>query len=52
MSTLRSIAMVLLVVGVIGLFLPGIPGMEFIRWAIMLALIVFVVDLFSGHRVA
>ena len=52
MSTLRTVAMVLLVIGILGLFVPGIPGGEFIRYAVILALIVFVVDLFSGRKVA
>ena len=51
MSTLRTIAIVLLVVGLIGLIVPGIPGAEFIRWAIIIAVIVFVVDLLSGRKV-
>ena len=51
MSTLRTIAIVLLVVGLIGLIIPGIPGAEFIRWAIIIAVIVFVVDLLSGRKV-
>ena len=52
MSTLRTVAMVLLIVGLIGLFVPTIPGAELIKWAIAIALIVFVVDLFSGRKVA
>jgi uncharacterized protein YqgC (DUF456 family) len=50
MSLLRTIALVLFVVGLIGLIIPGIPGAEFIRWAIIIAVIVFVVDLLSGRR--
>jgi len=42
--------MVLLVVGIIGLLVPGIPGGELIRYAVILALIIFVVDLFSGRK--
>jgi uncharacterized protein YqgC (DUF456 family) len=42
--------MVLLIVGVIGLLIPGIPGGEFIKWAIILALIVFVADMLSGRK--
>jgi hypothetical protein len=45
--------MVLLVVGLIGLLFPTvIPGADLIRYAVILALIVFVVDLFSGRKVA
>jgi membrane-bound ClpP family serine protease len=51
MSTLRSVAMVLLVVGIIGLIFPTVvPGAEFIKWAVILALIVFVADLFTGRK--
>jgi uncharacterized protein YqgC (DUF456 family) len=50
MSLLRTIAMVLFVVGLLGLIIPGIPGAEFIRWAILIAIVVFVVDLLSGGR--
>jgi uncharacterized protein YqgC (DUF456 family) len=50
MSTLRTIAIVLLVIGLLGLIIPGIPGGAFIRWAILLAIIIFVVDLLTGRR--
>jgi uncharacterized protein YqgC (DUF456 family) len=50
MSLLRTIALVLFVVGLIGLIIPGIPGGDFIRWAIIIAVIVFVVDLLTGRR--
>jgi hypothetical protein len=50
MSTLRTIALVLLFVGILGLFIPGIPGGEFIRYAVILALIAFVVDIFAGRK--
>jgi len=50
MSTLRTIALVLLVVGLIGLIVPGIPGAEFIRWAIIIAVVLFVVELLTGRR--
>ncbi len=50
MSVLRTVAIVLLVVGLIGLIVPGIPGAEFIRWAIILAVIIFVADLLTGRR--
>lgn len=50
MSLLRQIAIALFVLGVIGLFLPIIPGMEFIRYAIILAVILFVVDLVMNRR--
>ena len=51
MSVLRTVAIVLLVVGLIGLIVPGIPGAEFIRWAIILAVIIFVADLLTGRKV-
>jgi len=51
MSMLRSIASILLVIGIIGLVVPGIPGREFIWWAIVLAVIVFVADLVTGRKV-
>lgn len=50
MSLLRTIALVLFVIGLMGLIIPGIPGAEFIRYAIILAIIIFVVDLLSGRR--
>ncbi len=50
MSVLRTIAIVLFVVGLIGLIVPSIPGMEFIRYAIILAVILFVADLLTGRR--
>jgi len=50
MSLLRTIAIVLLVVGLLGLIIPGIPGADFIRYAIILAVIIFVVDLLSGRK--
>ena len=50
MSLLRTIALVLFVIGLIGLIVPGIPGTEFIRWAILIAIVLFVVDLLSGGR--
>jgi len=50
MSLLRSIALVLFVLGLLGLIIPGIPGAEFIRYAIILAIIIFVVDLLTGRR--
>lgn len=50
MSTLRTIAIVLLAIGLIGLIVPGIPGSEFIRYAIILGIIIFVVDLLTGRK--
>lgn len=50
MSLIRSIALVLFVIGLLGLIIPGIPGAEFIRYAIILAIIVFVVDLLTAGR--
>ena len=50
MSLIRTIALVLFVVGLIGLIIPGIPGGEFIRYAIILAIIAFVADLVTGRR--
>lgn len=50
MSLLRTIALVLFVVGLIGLIVPGLPGMEFIRWAVIIAVILFVVDLLNSRR--
>jgi uncharacterized protein YqgC (DUF456 family) len=50
MSLLRTIALVLFVVGLMGLIIPGIPGAEFIRYAIILAIIIFVADLLTGRR--
>lgn len=49
MSLLRTIALVLFVIGLLGLIVPGIPGAEFIRYAIILAIIIFVVDLLTGR---
>jgi len=50
MSTLRTIAIVLLAVGLIGLIVPGIPGGEFIRYAIILGVIIFVVELLTSRK--
>lgn len=50
MSTLRMFALVLFVIGLMGLIIPGIPGAEFIRYAIILAVIILVVDLLTGKR--
>jgi uncharacterized protein YqgC (DUF456 family) len=52
MSVLRTIAIVLFVVGLIGLVVPGIPGAEFIRWAILIGIILLVADLLTGRRIA
>jgi hypothetical protein len=50
MSTLRTIAIILLVVGLLGFIIPGIPGAALIKWAIILAVIIFIVDLVSGRK--
>ncbi len=52
MSPLRTIAIILFVVGLIGLIIPGIPAGEFIRWAILIAIVIFVADLLTGGRTA
>lgn len=49
MSLLYTIAVILFVVGLIGLFVPGIPGATFIRWSIVIAIILFVVGVFLGR---
>lgn len=49
MSLLYTSAVILFVVGLIGLIVPGIPGATFIRWAIIIAIILFVVGLFTGR---
>lgn len=48
-SLLYTIAVILFVVGLIGLLVPGIPGATFIRWAIVIAIILFVVGLVMGR---
>ena len=50
MSLLRQIAVVLFVIGILGLFIPGIPGADFIRWSVLIAVIMFVVDVVTGNR--
>ena len=50
MSTLRTIALILLVVGLIGWIFGSFPGAELIKWAVILAVIIFVVDLLSGRK--
>jgi len=50
MSTLRTVALVLLVVGVIGLLIPGFPAGDALKWAIGLALIAFIADLVMGRK--
>lgn len=49
MSLLYTIAVILFIVGLLGLIIPGIPGAMFIRWAIVIAIILFVVGLFTGR---
>jgi uncharacterized protein YqgC (DUF456 family) len=49
MSLLYTIAVILFIVGLLGLIIPGIPGATFIRWAIVIAIIMFVVGLFTGR---
>jgi len=51
MSLLYSIAVILFVVGLIGLFVPRIPGATFIRWAILIAVLLFVIGLVTGRSV-
>jgi hypothetical protein len=50
MSLLSTIALVLFVLGIIGWIFGTFPGAEFIRWAVILAVIIFVVDLLSGRK--
>jgi uncharacterized protein YqgC (DUF456 family) len=50
MSLIRSIAIILFVIGLLGLLIPGIPGAEFIRYAVILAVILLVVEVLSGRR--
>lgn len=50
MSLLKTIAIVLFFLGLAGLIIPGIPGGEFIRYAIILGVILLLVDLFTGRR--
>lgn len=50
MSLLRTIAVILFIVGLVGLLVPGIPGREFIWWGIVLAIFVFVADLLTGRN--
>lgn len=49
MSLLYTIAVILFIVGLLGLIIPGIPGATLIRWAIVIAIILFVVGLFTGR---
>ena len=50
MSTLRTIAIILFIVGLLGLIIPGIPAGEFIRWAILIAVVLFIADLLTGRK--
>lgn len=50
MSLLRTIGIILFVVGLVGLFVPGIPGGEFIRYAVVIGIVLLVVELFTGRR--
>ena len=51
MSTLRTIALILLVVGLVGfIFGSAYPALALIKWAIIIAVIIFVVDLLSGRK--
>lgn len=50
MSVLRTIAVILFIVGLLGFIIPGIPAADFIKWAILIAIILFVVDLLTGGR--
>lgn len=49
MSLLYTIAVILFVVGLIGLVIPGIPGATFIRWAILIAVFLFIIGLITGR---
>jgi hypothetical protein len=42
--------MVLLVVGVIGLFVEDMPGADSIKWAVALSLVAFIADIFVDRK--
>lgn len=50
MSTLRTVALVLLVVGLLGLLIPGFPAGDALKWAIGLALVAFIGDLLMSRK--
>lgn len=51
MGLLYNIAVILFVVGLIGLVVPKIPGAMFIRWAILIAVFLFIIGLVTGRSV-
>lgn len=50
MSKLRTVAMVLLVIGVIGMFIPDLAYAEAIKWAVALSLVAFIADIFVDRK--